>query len=69
MEDESISGPPISQQTTVNVENTPEDSDEINTTPPNKGPPLPENGLPDGWSLEQWEHYGQQYLDRLGKQP
>lgn len=26
-------------------------------------PPIPESGLPDGWSLEQWEHYGQQWLD------
>ena len=28
------------------------------------GPPIPELGLPDGWSEEQWQHYGQQYLDR-----
>jgi hypothetical protein len=28
------------------------------------GPPIPENGLPDGWSEQQWQHYGQQYLDR-----
>ncbi|MDP6906805.1 MAG: aryl-sulfate sulfotransferase [Candidatus Thalassarchaeaceae archaeon] len=27
-------------------------------------PPLPPTGLPEGWTLEQWEHYGQQYLDR-----
>ncbi len=27
------------------------------------GPPLPPTGLPEGWSMEQWEHYGQQYLD------
>ena len=27
------------------------------------GPPLPPGGLPDGWTMEQWEHYGQQYLD------
>ena len=33
------------------------------------GPPLPEGGLPDGWSMEQWAHYGQQYLDRLGNHP
>ena len=33
------------------------------------GPPLPESGLPDGWSMEQWVHYGQQYLDRLGNHP
>ena len=27
------------------------------------GPPLPDAGLPVGWSMEQWNHYGQQYLD------
>lgn len=30
------------------------------------GPPLPESGLPEGWSMEQWEHYGQQWLDSQG---
>ncbi|MGA0331986.1 MAG: hypothetical protein ACO3MI_06440 [Candidatus Poseidoniaceae archaeon] len=36
------------------------------STPPapvSTGPPLPPGGLPDGWTMEQWEHYGQQYLD------
>ena len=27
------------------------------------GPPLPATGLPEGWTTEQWEHYGQQWLD------
>ena len=27
------------------------------------GPPLPASGLPDGWTMEQWSYYGQQYLD------
>ena len=26
-------------------------------------PPLPPTGLPEGWTMEQWEHYGQQWLD------
>ena len=30
---------------------------------PSAGPHLPPEGLPDGWTMEQWEHYGQQYLD------
>ncbi|DAC53730.1 MAG TPA: hypothetical protein HA359_03340 [Candidatus Poseidoniaceae archaeon] len=30
-----------------------------------RGPPLPPGGLPAGWSMDQWEYYGQQYLDRL----
>jgi len=27
------------------------------------GPPLPASGLPEGWTMEQWSHYGQQWLD------
>jgi hypothetical protein len=33
------------------------------TAPNHNGPPLPPSGLPEGWTMEQWEHYGQQYLD------
>ncbi len=28
-----------------------------------RGPPIPEAGLPAGWTEEQWQYYGQQYLD------
>ena len=31
--------------------------------PVSAGPPLPPEGLPAGWTMEQWEHYGQKYLD------
>ena len=30
--------------------------------PPQAGPPLPAAGLPIGWTMEQWQHYGAQYL-------
>ena len=36
--------------------------DEIQT-----GPPLPEDGLPEGWTMEQWAHYGPQYLENLNE--
>jgi hypothetical protein len=26
------------------------------------GPPLPEFGLPEGWTQEQWEFYGHEWL-------
>jgi len=26
-------------------------------------PPIPEGGLPPGWTEEQWQHYGHQYVD------
>ncbi len=32
--------------------------------PTQSGPPLPATGLPTGWTMEQWKHYGQQWLDR-----
>ena len=32
--------------------------------PTQSGPPLPPTGLPNGWTMEQWKHYGQQWLDR-----
>ena len=30
------------------------------------GPQLPESGLPEGWTMEQWTHYGEEYLRRQG---
>ena len=27
-------------------------------------PPLPETGLPEGWTMEQWQHYGEQWLNQ-----
>ena len=31
-----------------------------------QGPPLPPSGLPPGWTMEQWTHYGHQWLQRQG---
>ena len=31
------------------------------------GPPLPPGGLPAGWTMEQWQYYGQQYLDSINQ--
>jgi len=28
------------------------------------GPLVPESGLPEGWTMEQWAHYGEEYLRR-----
>ena len=30
------------------------------------GPPLPASGLPEGWTMDQWQHYGQQWLEQNG---
>jgi len=31
-----------------------------------EGPQIPEDGLPPGWTEEQWKYYGQQWLDAVG---
>jgi hypothetical protein len=36
---------------------------------PQAGPPLPSSGLPQGWTMEQWQHYGEQYLSAQMGQP
>ncbi|MEK9730383.1 MAG: CARDB domain-containing protein [Candidatus Poseidoniales archaeon] len=33
------------------------------TAPVSSGPPLPATGLPQGWTMDQWNYYGQQWLD------
>ena len=33
---------------------------------PAGAPPLPPDGMPAGWDMEQWQHYGQQYLEQHG---
>ncbi len=35
--------------------------------PATTGPPIPEEGLPEGWTMEQWEYYGQEHLDNLAR--
>ena len=32
--------------------------------PPPMTPPLPPEGLPPGWTMEQWHYYGAEYLHR-----
>jgi hypothetical protein len=31
---------------------------------PSGPPPVPAEGLPPGWSMDQWEHYGEQWLSQ-----
>ena len=35
---------------------------------PEDAPEIPKEGLPDGWTLEQWAHYGNEWLERGGGQ-
>ena len=35
---------------------------------PNNAPPVPESGLPEGWTMEQWEWYGHEWIAKNGGQ-
>ena len=39
------------------------DSGDISIDDLLEGPKLPEAGLPDGWSMEQWNYYGYEWLN------
>ena len=47
------------------VNNTPKKSSRIAPPPPPLMAQLPPGGLPDGWSMEQWHYYGEEYLRRV----
>ncbi|HIF45234.1 MAG TPA: hypothetical protein EYQ73_00315 [Candidatus Poseidoniales archaeon] len=32
-----------------------------------QGPPVPADGLPTGWTMDQWQWYGEEYLAKLNK--
>ena len=63
VEQHVIAGPPVSQvltQDEASIVPQGEDTVPVQNT---ATPPLPEGGLPVGWTEEQWAYYGQQYLD------
>jgi hypothetical protein len=45
----------------------PEPAQEEAQSPPDEAPPVPEGGLPDGWTMDQWRWYGHEWLSKYGK--
>jgi len=42
------------------------EADPEEKTAPAEAPPLPQGGLPEGWTTEQWRWYGHQWLEKHG---
>ena len=55
-------------QTPVYQQPTPVPVQPVAPIIPAAGPQVPATGLPSGWTMEQWNYYGQQYLDALNHQ-
>ena len=45
---------------------TSEENDSTVEQKPTSAPPLPASGLPEGWTMEQWEWYGHEWLQKFG---
>ena len=52
-------------EATQMMNQTPAVATQENTS--NAGPALPPDGLPGGWTPEQWQYYGQEHLDKLAR--
>jgi hypothetical protein len=58
---------PLVQNITYNITDSVVDGGITNASPaPTVAPPVPAAGLPDGWTMEQWEVYGQMWLEQNG---
>ena len=70
---EPTASPSVVQNITYNITDSAISGDLSATAPaaapPQEAgmPPLPEEGLPQGWTMEQWKHYGQQWLEQNGR--
>jgi len=60
---EELAGLP--EQTSAN-ETKPAPQQPEQTSPP-EAPPLPSEGLPEGWTMDQWKWYGAEWLAKQGK--
>jgi hypothetical protein len=43
-----------------------EDEEGSKEEKPSNAPPLPASGLPEGWTMDQWEWYGHEWLSKYG---
>ena len=61
---EELAGLPA--QTSKSEAAEPVQQQAVQAAPPN-APPLPAEGLPDGWTMDQWKWYGAEWLANQGK--
>lgn len=47
----------------ISTVDTSHDSDSTNA----QTPPIPAGGIPEGWTMEQWEYYGHEHLEKLAR--
>jgi len=58
----------ITYNTVTNIVDSSVVSDAIGNVETPSTPQLPPGGLPPGWTMEQWQHYGHQWYSQQGQQ-
>ena len=53
--------------TSANEAETPVPKQEAAPMQPPEAPPVPAEGLPEGWTMDQWKWYGAEWLAKQGK--
>ena len=48
------------------AEEGPSEASVVEEAAPTEAPPLPEGGLPPGWTMDQWKWYGHEWLEKNG---
>ena len=56
----------VYQSTDADSPDEPQDDESASTS--DEAPPVPEGGLPDGWTMDQWRWYGHEWLEKNGDQ-
>ena len=59
--------PPPMPEPELEPELEPEPEEDSESELPPGTPPIPDDGLPEGWTVDQWIHYGQRWLDQQNR--
>ena len=57
----------VYQNTDQETSDVPDGQVQSEQTAPSEAPPLPEGGLPNGWTMDQWRWYGHEWLEKNSK--
>ena len=63
-EDDSLEAIAGISKDSMSPEAEPETDDAELEQQESQGPPVPASGLPEGWTMDQWKWYGQEWLDK-----
>ena len=58
---------PKGEEVTKEYDNTEFVAATIEASQETQSPPIPDGGIPAGWTMEQWEYYGHEHLEKTAR--